>query len=311
MMKFVKPEDITNRLRTFSANMAVTTGQFEIVIPGYLEDLEWNHMDQMHRKHIHNTYAESIRIATGSNFAISLTKWEKIPLFITVTDIRLSPGLFYQCMTIAGLIYVHLTLTMNEKDEKVYETLEWNIISHKWLKFLHPILNRKFIKLNTRLQIEDTPIREQRYKLRKNGYKFIEEPVNYYNSNSLKYNTIYPKLPDVAEINVTGFIKERINKVYLNQVGFLIKKVEDEFLIWPLVCPHEGGDLSLGKHCEKKQIQCSWHGLRFTALTLSANVDKASGYGFEFNLDNSIIRVSKILNNETLSVTEDCELIKE
>lgn len=263
MINFVKPEDLSQQFKTFSSNLALTEGQYSIDVPNYLADMEWNHMDKLHRPSIHNTYEEAIRIAFGTNFAISLTRWRGWPLFITVTDIRIQPGLYYQCMTLAGLVYVHFVISMKEENEMVHAKIEWYILSHKWLKFAHKHLSRKFYKLNDRLQHEDSQIRKQRFKLRKQGYTFGSEPVNYYSSNNLKPNTIYPPLPQEASINIDNLPFDIITEHSLGNIDFLVKRDPmSGYLLWPAVCPHEGGNLIDGKQCKKNQIQCPWHGLK-------------------------------------------------
>lgn len=294
-MKHIDPATIVDELQRFDPNIRVTKGVFEFEVPGLLQDMEWNHMDQMHRPFIHDTYRKAVRVALGNDFAISLTQWQKIPLFITVTDVRIKPGLYYQCMTIAGLIYVHININMREENEVVYSKLEWHITSHKWLKFLHKPLHNKLVKLNTRLQIEDNQIRVQRYALRKSGYRFASDPVDYLSSNVLRRNTIYPDLmPDESTIDVTDIPLDVKVVKKSGAVNFLIKKTaENSYAVWPAACPHEGGDLSKAKDCDKNQLQCPWHGLRFSAILLSAANPAGAGYGFEFQLQGNNILVHK------------------
>lgn len=290
-MKYIKPETLENKYLHFAPHLAVTKGSFTIDVPNFLTDMEWNHMDQFHRRYIHRTYEESLRIAVGKNFAISLTRWKRIPLFITVSDIRIKPGLYYQVMTIAGLIVAHLIISMEEHNEIVNLKIEWFITSHKWLKFLHKPLSKKFYKLNTRLQQEDHQIRVQRYQLRKKGYRFASDPVDYVSSNTLTCNTIYPSM-DILTINLEN-LSEQLTTITCEMHQFLIKKTAQAYLIWPAVCPHEGGDLTKGKECGS-QIQCPWHGLRFSAAQLSKQQPLASRYGFEYRLHENVIEVRRL-----------------
>lgn len=292
MIKFIKPEDLTNELKNFSANMAVTYGQFEIDVPSLLEDMEWNHMDQLHRPYIHNTYQEAIRLAFGNDFAVSLTRWGRWPFFITVSDVRIKPGLFYQSMTLAGIFFVHLIISMSEANEIVHLKAEWYITSHKLFKFLHKILSKKFYKLNERLQIEDNQIRSHRYALRKKGYKFGVNEINYYHSNLMRHNTIYPALPLNAAIQINNLSIDEMTTQKLGELDFLIKRTHNNhYLLWPAACPHEGGNLALGKPCANDQIQCPWHGLRFSAVNLSAQESFKEAYGFEFELREECIYI--------------------
>lgn len=305
-MKFVNPENIISELQQFSPNIRITKGVFEFEVPGLLEDMEWNHMDQLHRPYIHNTYQRAIRIAVTKDFAVSLTQWQRIPLFITVTDVRVRPGLYYQCMTIAGLIYVHIHISMVEENQIVKSKLEWHITSHKWLKFLHKPLHKKLYNLNTRLQIEDSQIRKQRYALRQQGYQFASEPIDYLSSNTLRRNTIYPELPseDSTFCLEDVSLDTKIIKT-IGSVGFILKKTTEQYLIWPAACPHEGGDLSAAKECGINQLQCPWHGLRFSAVSLSETKPEAIGFGFRFCLKVNAIQVNKL--NKPMTCAQEAE----
>lgn len=285
MMKYINPENLSQTLQSFSPSLVVTKDHFDISVPGLLKDMEWNHMDQMHRPFIHRTYQEAVRIALGKEFALSLTRWNKWPLFITVTDIRVSEGVYYQCMTIAGLIYVHLIISMKEENQIVHQRIEWHLVSHKWFRFLHKLLSRKFYKLNERLQVEDSQIREQRFDLRKKGYAFNSDICDYYQSNQLRRNTIYPALLVPITIDTKKLPYNELVEQQNNYVSFIIKKqTENEFLIWPSSCPHEGGNLMRGKLCNNNQLQCPWHGLRFSAVKLTSKQSTVKEFGFEFIL---------------------------
>lgn len=284
-LKYLTPSNLYAQLAHFTSGMAVTKGIYELVVPKCkLEDIEWNHMDQMHRLSIHNTYEKAIRIATGKDFAVSLTQWKKWPFFITVTDIYISKGLFYQTLTLAGVIFVHSIISMKEVDDGIHLTDEWYIASHKLFRFLHKPLNKKLFVLNERLQKEDEPLRQGRFELRKSGYTFRTDEPNYYNSNLLGLNTIYPKLSENAFISLED-ITEIPTTHKVDKTEFIIKKSNNQtYLIWPSVCPHEGGPLMQGTFCQKNKITCPWHGLHFKAAELSVLSPYASGYGFEYQL---------------------------
>ena len=53
------------------------------------------------------------------------------------------------------------------------------------------------------------------------------------------------------------------------EISFIIKKIsENEFYIWPSVCPHEGASLEDASFCDTS-VKCPWHGLSFNAVKLS------------------------------------------
>ena len=87
--KFVKPEQIRQELMKVIPGCAITEGAFTSWSTGTLVDQQWNHMDQGHRETIHNAYFGAMRIATGKDFAVSVTRWSNWPVFIPVADLRI------------------------------------------------------------------------------------------------------------------------------------------------------------------------------------------------------------------------------
>lgn len=282
-MKFTKKSEIKESLERLNRGMAVTVGTFHYKTQSYLDDMEWNHMDQLHRPFIHKTYEEVVRIATGKNFAVSLTRWGRWPIFITVTDVRIDKGLFYQCMTLAGIFYIHFVLEMTQVGDETATVLTWHIASHRFFKILHPILSRKFHKLNVRLQQEDAQIRERRFELRKAGYSFKSDPADYLSANLVSCNTIAPPISSEITVDLSKIVEAK-TMIEVGKHEFIILRNEaHEYLIWPGVCPHEGGKLFGGEICGDK-ISCPWHGLKFSAVRLSAQSPSGSRYGFHFEL---------------------------
>jgi hypothetical protein len=293
-IKFITPDNLYQQIGTFTKGMAVTRSCFEFEIPRCtLQDLAWNHMDQLHRHSVHNTYEKGLRLALGKDFALSLTQWGKWPLFITVTDVRLSEKMFYQSMTIAGIIFLHSIISFEEMgNDTIKLKNEWFIGSHKIFRVIHQILDKKLFTLNERLQHEDAQIRNGRFDLRNKGYTFRSDPPDYYNSNRLESNTIYPPIGQPASFELSHFT-DQPQQVALGNTEFILQKTADHYLIWPAACPHEGGPLLQGKICST-QITCPWHGLKFRAAVLSPITPHVQQHGFEYNLTGNLIHVARI-----------------
>jgi hypothetical protein len=292
-LKYLTPENLYQQITQFTAGMAVTKDEFELVVPSCtLEDIEWNHMDQMHRPAIHNTYEKGIRIALGTHFSLSLTQWKKWPIFIPVTDVYVDKGLFYQSMTIGGIFFLHSIISMTDiGNNSIKLKDEWYIASHKFFRFLHKPLSKMLYRLNVRLQQEDEQIRQERFALRKEGYTFRTDNPNFYNSNILNENTIYPKMMDEVDVCVNDVSDVAMLKKAEN-IEFIIKKENNIYFIWPAACPHEGGPLVNGKFSSTK-ITCPWHGLHFSAVQLSKESPAAFKYGFEYRLSENIIYIKQ------------------
>lgn len=295
-LRFIRPSKLFDSIAGFAPKNSTTRGEFFLDMPYNKIDVEWNHMDQLHRPFIHDTYNDNIRIALGRDFATSLTRWGKWPFLITVTDMRVGEGLFYQTLVLAGLFFIHNTISMTDIEDKgdgntLRLKLEWIIHSHWLLKPLHAVLSTMFYKLNVRLQQEDAPVRGARCELRKKGYTFLSDPPDYYNSNQLTNNTVYPALPAGASIDTGALPMGSRESVTIGNVNFIVQRKEETVRIWPAACPHEGGDLARGKLHDDCRLECPWHGLKFSAATLSATQPAAEIYGFSYRLENGIVTI--------------------
>lgn len=294
-LRYIRPHQIFDAIRNFNRNHSVTRGEFSIKVPSLLGDMEWNQMDQLHRPFVHSTYQENIRIALGRDFASSLTRWGRWPFLITVTDMRVDKGLYYGNFTLAGIVFVHNTISFTEENEVVELKHEWIISSHPVFKPLHWILNRMWYNLDVRLQKEDAVIRAQRYKLRKLGYRFQhDDNLDFYTANLLTNNTIYPPLPQNATIDLSTLSMDTIACSKVGNVEFLVQKKNDEVLIWPAACPHEGAELKTGKLHEDCRFECPWHGLKFGAARLNSANPVAEMYGFNYTLQQNMIVVRQL-----------------
>ncbi len=295
-LKYKTPDELVKDLLSFGKNIRVTRGAFNYSCEGKVQDMDWNHMDQLHRPYIHKTYLKNVRIALGHNFALSLMRWGRWPFFITVSDIYIKEGLFYQNLTLCGLIFIHNIMHWTQQGELAHLNMQWIISSHWLLKPLHRTLDRKFTRLNIRLQKEDAFIRNQRNALRKTGYAFTSDPVNYYTSNMLHNHTIYPRLEDNAAIFIEN-IKEQCSVHHFGALSFITKLQDNHILLWPGICPHEGAELITGTLRDDCKITCPWHGLNFTPVKLSLKHPTASMYGFNYALKDTAIHISQSAQN--------------
>ncbi len=292
-VRYVTPDALPGTLRSLSSCTRTTQGRFTLLTDYSLEDMEWNHMDHLHRPTMHRTYNTVARLALGKDFALSLTRWGKWPFFLQISDVRIRPGLYYQVMIIAGFIYLHNVIHMEEENDRMRLTVEWNIASHWLFKPLHGVLSRKLYRLNERLQREDTPIRDRRKKLRTCGYSFRSSPVDYLSSNRLTNNTVYPPLAADAHILLSGLAPEP-KSFTAGTLEFIARWEGEEIHVWPRACPHEGADLMEGTLEKNCQFTCLWHGLKFSPARLSAVQKSVSLYGFDFRLEEDRVSISAL-----------------
>ena len=275
--------------------MAVTRGSYKVLTPVSVADMDWNHMDPHHREHVHRTYGNSLRICTGADFQLSLTKYGRWPLLLPVIDVRVAPGLFYQCVSVFSLVTLLSVIRSVDTREGTAHSIDWYIVSKSVWKFLHPWLNRRMERLNRTQNAEDDPVRLRRLELRRKGFSFKSDQPDFLVSSSLLRNTMPPKLeresivalgaPSAADA-LRKFTVERLDFLYLRESGDAVK-------IWPAVCPHEGGPLEQAvARTSDGRLKCPWHGLEFPCVELTRENPEGQCQGARIRFEKDSLAIS-------------------
>ena len=287
--QFLK-DDIKKNLPSFVS----TFGYFERTFKYQIRDLDWNHMDALHRPNIHDTFHESIRIASNKNYQFSYTRIGKLPFVVPVYDVRIGEGEFYQTYSLFNLFTI-ISYTKIDKinNLQVKQNIEWLIASPKYLKFLHKFISRKIYKMNKLQTEEDIVIRERRFKLRKAGFSFGTDNPNYLNSNDLTSKIIPPKNNSLIDLKIdfNDLSKIEIKKFKIECITLYIRRDKDNILIWPGICPHEGAELT--RDCFVNDlISCPWHNLNFKPQKLSKIKPSIKILGLNIKLLRNAIKIS-------------------
>jgi nitrite reductase/ring-hydroxylating ferredoxin subunit len=269
-VKFVPPEHLRDQFNRVGRSSVVTCGEFRYPAACEQGDLDWNHMDQHHRPCIHRTYAQAVRLASGRDFALSLTTVAGLPAMVQVTDVRLGDGLFYQGFTLFGLLYVHCVIKNPMPGDDPVIRVNWYIVSHRLFAFVHPLVDRRLRRLNEVQNREDDPIRVRRADLRRKGFTFISDRPDFLSSNTLTPSVVPPRIPRPFRFSLEAVRGDLPAVLSEGPVEILVRRVSrDRISVWPGVCPHQGGPLGEGSHTSDV-VECPWHGLKFKALSLSA-----------------------------------------
>jgi len=283
-MGHIKQEKLIEQFKTLGKSIKVTYGKYEVPAACTPSDLEWNQMDQDHRPWIHSTYLTSLRVAVTPDAQLSVTRLKRffyIPFFVSVSDVRVSPGLFYQGFTIFNLLYVHVVTRCRPG----LHTGEWYIVSHPIFTPLHWLLNKKLVEMNTEQNLEDIPLRDRRADLRARGYGFAHENPDFITANLKTNNVIFPKMIQVQSVKLAPLVQGQHNSVKIGPIELLIRPDGNgHYSVWNEVCPHEGGPMKKGKVCGD-EIQCPWHGLKFSAAKLSPENPSADLGSLHFELE--------------------------
>jgi nitrite reductase/ring-hydroxylating ferredoxin subunit len=177
--------------------------------------------------------------------------------------------MFYQSMTVLGIIMLHQVQRISQKGDEVLIEVDWYTASHWAFRWLHGPFNRRLLWLQRKQDREDNiEIRGRRRDLRHRGFHFATDDPDFVSSNRLTHNVRLPPLEAPVRIDLSDYPLGSVHRVTRGPIELLLRrKSEDQVEVWPSLCPHEGG-LMDEKHLCDGQAVCPWHGLRFGAVLL-------------------------------------------
>jgi len=271
VLEYIPLESIPKHLAKLHPGMVLTTGHHESLVPGYIKDLEWNFYDEMHRFYVHNTYDEMYKVMAGKYFSVNTVRWKNLPIFVQVANAKIKDHMFYQTMTIFGIIYVHQVMTLTQQTEdKVLLEVNWWTGSHWLFKWLHRPFNNSLLKLQMKQDREDNEIiRGRRLDLRRRKFSFLTDEPTFINSNKLANHVILPKMPQPFRLDLKTYSLGELHRIECGVLEILIKRLDEiNVEIWPGVCPHEGALIDKHHLCNEVAV-CPWHGRRFSKVVLN------------------------------------------
>ena len=205
----------------------------------------------------------------GERSAFSLTRFGNWPVVIPVFDGHYKENGFFQVMSLFGLIVVVCTIECNEAAGSTQMEIDWAIASHRLLRFLHPLLNRRLQRLNDVQNREDDQMRDRRIELREAGYRFETDRPDFINSNVVANNVVFPPVDGIHSVSVADLAEGEARSVKLGDRAYVVRRKSDALELWPGVCPHEGAAIKEGD-LRGSTIKCPWHGLEFGPRRLVA-----------------------------------------
>lgn len=259
---FIRADMVDDALNKLIPGAHISKGKFSCPSRSELRDLTWNHMDQNHRPFIHRTYDTASRIFVDRQASFALTRFGRWPFVIPVFDGYFKENGFYQVIVLFGLIAIVSIIESNQEGNAAHMDVSWAIASHRWLRFLHPLLHRRLIRLNEVQNREDEPVRERRVELRAAGYRFRTDDPNFFNSNVVENNTIFPPVAAPTSLALADLPLRQAVSIATAGRAFILRRDDKGVEVWPGVCPHEGAELNL-QHLGSARVKCPWHGLEF------------------------------------------------
>jgi hypothetical protein len=248
-------------------------------------------MDQNHRPLIHRTYGEAMRVHIGARAALSLTRFGGWPAVIPVFDGHYKENGFYQILCLFGLIVVVNTIECNVVDGRTRMDIRWAIASHRFLRFLHPFLDRRLRRLNVVQNAEDDQIRHRRVELRAAGYRFATDDPDFVTSNVVANNVVYPSLAVSRSFPVNQIEDGQAKRIDVGDRAYVVRRRGALLDVWPGVCPHEGAALA-ADNVHGNVAKCPWHGLEFGARRLSPGSAPITVCGARLLLDGDFLKIA-------------------
>lgn len=297
---FTKPDLLEQKLTKLHRGAVFTKGEYISNIPGYINDMEWNFYDELHRYYVHNTYHDMFKIFSGKTFSVNLVKWGSWPIFIQVANAKVAPNLFYQTMSILGVFYVHQIMELEQLNREVRLSRSWYIVSHWLFKPLHPFLSRNIMTLQVKQDIEDNEqIRHRRLNLRDKKFKFTTDHATFTNSNQLTNNVIFPEGPKESHYSAISTLSDTPQHITLGILELIVAREKNGIRVWPGICPHEGAALNSTHLCEGI-AHCPWHGRQFSGKLLIEKGKPWRFLDFEVSLQDNALVASRVTHAATL-----------
>jgi len=287
---FIRESKVDEALTRLIPGARISKGRFSYPATAEQRDLVWNHMDQNHRPLVHRTYGEAMRVFIGEPAAFSLTRFGSWPAVIPVFDGYYGEGGFYQVVCLFGLLVVVNTIECKTAETGTSMEIDWAIASHWSLRFLHPLLSKRLMRLNLVQNAEDDEIRDRRVALRAAGYRFLTDTPNFINANALRNNVVFPAVSGTHSVALDGIADGEVRRLEVAGRAYILRRAGDGFDVWPGVCPHEGAALT-PKHLCDGIVECPWHGLKYGLRRMGRGDAAIVLCGARLEVDGQTLRV--------------------
>lgn len=253
------------RFRTFSVS---SRGEWTA------EDADWNYKDVPHLNQVHSqAWAYGTAIDDDFIATINLQKIAGVQMPIALANYDASDGSqVYYTTLLCFVLIVETRLS----DERIGENGQvqgvavttYHIGGPRFAMWLFPVLKRTLTANYKVLMSEDLPMRDQRGRLRRAGYRFASDgrPRTFAETTDLTVmNVISPRAlaPGSTTVDIGGLNTEGSSLVAgVGPAGLrFVRGPGSEVMIFDRVCSHEGAaldDAALHNGC----LVCPWHAKR-------------------------------------------------
>ena len=250
------------------------------------EDADWNYKDVPHLNEVHSL-ARTVPAAIEDEViaTINIQRVAGMPMPIALANYVAADGtqVYYTTLLVFVLI-VETKISDQNGDEGAHRAkveTTYHVGGPRSLMWLFPVL-RRMLSTNYRvLMSEDIPMREQRGRLRRAGYRFRSDGRS----------RTFAETTDLTVANVIAPERDLDNEVSVNLSELaaagatltagkgpagvrLVRGSGAEVLVFDRVCPHEGACLDSARLAGTSLV-CPWHAKRVKPLGTFSMDDRA------------------------------------
>ena len=228
-------------------------------------DADWNYKDIPHLAEVHHA-VDGVIIASETDHSSSVFLQQvgpfRIPLIVHIGSGSSNNAVYTG--SAGPFVIVIETVWDRIGQNRTRVTTTYEIFSPKVLRFLQPVVHRLLSRNYDILMTADLPMRIQRGRLRKQGYKFAGDTTGYgfrESSNVYVRNVITPSelLNPVVRVSINELPEGRSLHGGDAEDGIVAERSGSSVAIYSRICEHEGANLDCAMR-QEKGLRCPWHG---------------------------------------------------
>jgi len=250
-------------------------------------DALWNYLDVPHLNFVHTAVSgEEFFSSDSASVSVFEQRVFGVRVQAVTAIVRRSQDLI-EYVTSLPFVRISVITKIFGSDCQCQVETEYTVSTSFLLRPLHGLIHWTLARNYRLLMSEDLPMREQRARLRDRGVRFARDDDGYRfdASKRVQENNVLPAHGDPEMIGLSTLAArqgEWCRWELSNGLEILVAITpgDDELLVLPGICPHEGAALeppNSSGDSEKCQVRCPWHGRVFWPLALAPNSSVSVG----------------------------------
>lgn len=241
-------------------------------------DALWNYLDVPHLNFVHSAVSGE-EFYSSEDASVSVFKQQVFGFRVqAVTAIVKRRDDLIEYVTSLPFVLISVSTKILDMQKQCRVVTTYTVSTSTFLRPLHRLIHWTLARNYRLLMSEDLPMREQRAALRARGVLFVRDRVGYgfEASKRIGESNVLPAHDNVEPIYLKRLpqtVGEWSRVVLSNGLELLVSQglEDDQVLVLPGVCPHEGARLAEPGGCSGAQsgeIKCPWHGRSFRPCSL-------------------------------------------